>query len=180
LYRTGAKYSIVSDAPKDDAMSARQFSIRPRRSNARSASAKLNRSQLNQVLKAIETERGNLSRAVSLLGCLTIAMEYGEMSHKGPYYPDIVQMAQKMVSKSINALDPINLPSPSRDKVREDFFAPDGVTPPLVLHEVALVPRPMFEMLPRQSTLRIHRRNYSRPLAMKASSRDSASANIPG
>ena len=157
-------------------MPARRLPIKPRRRGSRSTSPKL-KGQLNLVLKAVETERGHLSRAESLLGCLYIAMEYGEMSHKGPYYPDVLQMAQKMLSKSINALDPVNLPSPSRDKVREDFFA-HGTTPVLALHETPLLPRTMFKRLPRQSALRIHRRNYSRSLAMKASSRDSASANI--
>jgi hypothetical protein len=160
-------------------MSARRFSIRPRRSNARSASAKLNRSQLNQVLKAIETERSNLSRAVSLLGCLTIAMEYGEISYKGPYYPDIVQMAQKLVSKSINALDPINLPSPSRDKVREEFFAKDGAVLGVALLEVPLFPRPM-RALPQRRLMRIHRRDYARAATRAASSSDSVCANISG
>src|ERR1700732_4660261 len=53
-------------------MPARQFSTKHRRRNARSASPKCNGTQLNLLLKAIETERDNLSRAESLLGCLRI------------------------------------------------------------------------------------------------------------
>jgi hypothetical protein len=63
------------------------------------------------LLEAIEAERDNLSRAASVLGCLAIAMEHGERGHKGPYYPDVAQIALDMVRKSIGALDPINLPS---------------------------------------------------------------------
>jgi hypothetical protein len=161
-------------------MPARRFSIKHRRNTGRSTFPTLSGVQLNLLLKAIETERDNLSRAESLLGCLAIAMEYGEMTHKGPYYPDVAQIARQMVRKSISALDPINLPNPSRDKVKEEFSARDCA--PLVtgLHEVPLLPRPTFAAFPRQRSLRLHHRNYSRSLARNASSMDSASANISG
>jgi hypothetical protein len=133
--------------------------------------------QLNLVLKAIEIERDNLSRADSLLRCLKIAMEYGETTHKGPYYPDVAQIAQEMVRKSISALDPINLPKPSRDKVLDDFSAVECAPPETALHEVPLLPRPNPMGIPRRYALRIHRRNYFRSSAMKASSRASASVN---
>ncbi len=161
-------------------MPARQFSTKHRRRNARSASPKCNGTQLNLLLKAIETERDNLSRAESLLGCLRIAMEYGETTHKGPYYPDVAQIAHEMVRKSISALDPINLPKPPRDKVLEEFSARDCAPPEAVSHEVPVLPRPAFTTFPRLCSLRIHRRNYSGSSAMKASSIDSASANISG
>jgi hypothetical protein len=100
----------------------RRFSVERRRRNAGSPPLPtISGAQLKLLLEAIETERDNLSRADSLLGCLEIAMEYGETTHKGPYYPDVAQIARAMVRKSIGALDPINLPSPSRDKVREEF-----------------------------------------------------------
>jgi hypothetical protein len=136
--------------------------------------------QLNLVLKAIETERDNLSRADSLLRCLKIAMEYGETTHKGPYYPDVAQIAQEMVRKSINALDPINLPKPSRDKVLDEFSSAECTPPETVLYEVPLLPRPNPMGIPRRYVLRIHRRNYVRSSAMKASSRASASVNNSG
>jgi hypothetical protein len=155
----------------------RRFSIKRRRRNARN-SPTISGAQLKLLLKAIETERDNLSRADSLLGCLEIAMEYGETTYKGPYYPDVAQIAREMVRKSIGALDPINLPSQFRDKVREEFSGkewPVAVT----LHEVSLLPRPVFT-IQRPCSLRIHYRNYSRSSARNASSRVSASANISG
>jgi hypothetical protein len=106
-------------------------------------------------------------------------MEYGETTHKGPYYPDVAQIAREMVRKSISALDPINLPSPSRDKVREEFCGKECV-PPAAIHEVPLLPRPVFPTIPWRCSLRTHYRNYSRSAARNASSRCSASANISG
>jgi hypothetical protein len=134
--------------------------------------------QLSQVLKTVETERANLSRTESLLGCLAIAMEYGEMGHRGPYYPDVALIARQMLKSSINALDPINLPSPPRDKVKEKFFAKE-CAPAATTLEVALSQRSEFFLRHRYS-MRLHRRNYSRTLAREASSRNSASANISG
>ena len=183
LYRIEAQFSIVSAKQnlKVYVMPARRFSDKHRRRNmGRSTLPTLSGKQLDRLLKAIETERGNLSRADSLLGCLTIAMEYGETTHKGPYYPDVAQIAHEMVRKSISALDPINLPNPSRDKVKEEFSARDCAPPVAVLHEVPLLPRPFFTAFPRQRSQRLHRRNYSRALARNASSMDSASANISG
>jgi hypothetical protein len=161
-------------------MPARKFSIKHRRNTGRSTVPALSGVQLNLLLKAIENERGNLSRADSLLGCLIIAMEYGETMHKGPYYPDVAQIAHEMVRKSISALDPIHLPNPSRGKVKEEFSFKDLAPPVAVLHEVPLLPPPTFAAFPRQRSLRLHRRNYSRSLARNASSMDSASANISG
>jgi hypothetical protein len=55
--------------------------------------------------EAIETERGNLSKAESVLGCLAIAMEYEAESGDRPYYPDVAQLARDLVRQSINGLD---------------------------------------------------------------------------
>jgi hypothetical protein len=162
-------------------MSARRFSIKHRRRNTGGSTLPtISGTQLNRLLKAIETERGNLSRADSLLGCLTIAMEYGEMTHKGPYYPDVAQIAHEMVRKSISALDPIHLPSPSRGKVKEEFSAQDCGPAEAGLQEVPLLPRPIFSAFPRQRPQRLHHRNYSRCSSRTACSMDSASANTSG
>jgi hypothetical protein len=162
-------------------MAARRFSIKNRRRNmGRSTLPTLSGKQLNLLFKAIETERDNLSRADSLLGCLKIAMEYGETMHMGPYYPDVAQIAHEMVRKSIGALDPINLPNPSRDKIKEEFSAQDCAPPVAGLREVPLLPRPIFIAFPRQRSQRLHHRNYSCSLARNASSMDSASANTSG
>jgi hypothetical protein len=146
----------------------------------RSTFPTLSGKQLSLLFKAIETERDNLSRADSLLGCLIIAMEYGETMHKGPYYPDVAQIAHEMVRKSISALDPINLPNPSRDKVKEELSAQDCAPLWAGLHEVPLLPRPIFIAFPRQRSQRLHHRNYSRSSSKNASSMDSASANTSG
>jgi hypothetical protein len=159
----------------------RRFPVKHRRRNtARSTLPTISGAQLKLLLTAIETERDNLSRADSLLECLEIAMEYGETAYKGPYYPDVAQIARKMVRKSIGALDPINLPSPTRDKVREEFFGKECVSLAVTLHDVSLLPRPVFA-IPRPRSLRTHHRNYSRSSSLRnALSRDSASANISG
>ena len=133
--------------------------------------------QLDLVLKAIETERDNLSRAESLLGCLKIAREYGERSHKGPYYPDVAEIARLMVRTSISALDPIHFPKPFGNKVKEEFSSKHCMA--ASLHEVPLLPRPIF-VSARPRPPHLPRRNYSRFSARVSSSMDSASANISG
>jgi hypothetical protein len=160
---------------------ARRFSIKRRSRNiGRSTFSAISGAQLKLLLETIETQRDNLSRADSLLGCLEIAMEYGEITHKGPYYPDVAQIARKMVRKSIGALDPINLPSLSRGKVREVFSGKECVPQALTLHEVPLSPRAVFPAIPWRCSLRTHYRNYSRSSARNALSLDSACANISG
>lgn len=162
-------------------MPARRFPIKHRRQNTdRSTFPAFSGVQLNLLLKAIETERDNLSRAESLLGCLTIAMEYDEMTCKGPYYPDVAQIAREMVRKSISALDPINLPNPSRGRVKEEYSAKDCAPLAAGLYEVPLLPRPIFAAFPRQGSQRLHPRNYSRSSARNDSNMASASANISG
>jgi hypothetical protein len=162
-------------------MPVRRFPIKHRRRNpGGSTLPSLSATQLNRLLKAIETERDNLSRADSLLECLKIAMEYAETIYKGPYYPDVAQIAHEMLRKSISALDPINLPNPSRDKVKEEFSAKARAPLVAVVHQVPLLPRPIFAAFPRQRSQRLHRRSYSRSSARDDSSIDSAFANISG
>jgi hypothetical protein len=161
-------------------MPARRFSIKRRRNMGRSTFPTISGKQLNLLFKAIEAERGNLSRADSLLGCLIIAMEYGETMQKGPYYPDVAQIAHEMVRKSISALDPVNLPSPSRGKVKEEFSGHGCGPVEARLQEVPLLPRPIFIALPRQRSHRLHHRNYSSSASSRACSMDSACANTAG
>jgi hypothetical protein len=69
---------------------------------------------------AIEAERGNLSTAESVLGCLAIAMEYETDSVNGPYYPDVAELARELVRKSINGLDSLVLQQRVlRNKIKE-------------------------------------------------------------
>ena len=182
LYSSEAQFSLFERKdPRAHMKPDRRFSIKHHgRNPAGSAVPAISGPQLNRLLSAIETERDNLSRADSLLECLEIAMEYGEMTHKGPYYPDVAQIAREIVRKSIRALDPINLPSPSRDKVREDFSGTDCAPPAAMFHDVPRLPRPVFPAIPWRCSLRTHFRNYSRPAARNASRRDSACANISG
>jgi hypothetical protein len=70
--------------------------------------------------EAIETERGNLSKAESVLGCLVISMEYDTDSINKPYYPDVAQLAREMVRRSINGLDSLTLQQKLlRNKIKE-------------------------------------------------------------
>jgi hypothetical protein len=71
--------------------------------------------------EAIEIERGNLSKAESLLGCLAISMEYQTDPVTGPYYPDVAEIARDLVRRSINGLDSLTLKQYLlRDKIKEE------------------------------------------------------------
>lgn len=70
---------------------------------------------------AIEAERDNLSKAESLLGCLSAAMQQESHSAGGPFYPDVADMARDLVRQSINRLDSLALQQTLlRNKVREN------------------------------------------------------------
>jgi hypothetical protein len=75
--------------------------------------------------EAIELERGNLSKAEAVLGCLAIAMEYETDSVNGPYYPDVAQLARELVKQSINGLDSLVLQQRlMRNKIKENLGLP--------------------------------------------------------
>ena len=154
-------------------MKARQVSIKHHRhESTKFHSRKSCCGDLNLVLAAVESERDNLSRAESILGCLKIAMEYGSETEKPPYFPDVAQIAGEMVRKSIQALDPINLPAP-QSKVREGFLIECVAS--FTLSEVPLFPLAILKTFPRKRSRRLHRRNYLiRSFASDASSRASA------
>ena len=70
--------------------------------------------------EAIETERGNLSKAESVLGCLVISMEYEPDTVNKPYYPDVAQLARELIRQSINGLDSLTLQQRLlRNKIKE-------------------------------------------------------------
>ena len=149
--------------------------------------------QLKLLLETVEQERANLSRAESLLECLRIAMEYESQTTTGPYYPDVAQIAHELVRKSVNALDPIYLPSLARDKVREEFRpgqftqlcmqfeAMSGVQ---ITGAASLRSAPLPAVFAAKVRMRLHRRNYSRESAARsassASSHCSAAVKISG
>jgi hypothetical protein len=109
--------------------------------------------------EAIETERGNLSKAESLLGCLAIAMEYETDTVKGPYYPDVAQLARELVKQSINGLDSLVLQRRLlRNKIKDgtclpgvegsypDLNAADFICTSICIHRPAAC-RPVDELL---------------------------------
>jgi hypothetical protein len=122
--------------------------------------------QLNLLLETIEEERDYLWRAEALLGCLQIAMEHGDDMRQDPHYPHVAQIAREMVKKTINALDPIRLPKPARDGIKEEFCALDCLHIAAPLSEVPLLPRASLVRFARERGLRIHRRDYSRQQKM--------------
>ena len=70
--------------------------------------------------EAIESERDNLSRAESVLGCLAMSMEYDADSPNKPYYPDVAQLARELIRQSINGLDSLALQQRLlRNKIKE-------------------------------------------------------------
>ncbi len=70
--------------------------------------------------EAIEEERGNLSKAESLLGCLAISMEHETDPAAAPYYPDVAGLARDLLKRSIDRLDSLNLQKRLlRNKVRD-------------------------------------------------------------
>ena len=72
--------------------------------------------------EAIETQRGNLAKAESVLGCLVHSLEYQADSIDRPYYPDVVELARELVKQSINGLDSLVLQKHLlRNKVKECF-----------------------------------------------------------
>src|ERR1700679_3619802 len=135
-------------------MPVRRLPLKPYRRGARSTWEESASNRLNCTLKAVEAERGNLSRAQTLLECLSVAMEYGEMNHRGPYYPDVVRMASKILRKSIDALDSVHLRNPTRDKVREEFSAERAFVV-MARAEMPLLPGRLFTP-PRPCSLRVH------------------------
>jgi len=129
---------------------------------------------------AIENERDNLSKADSILGCLVIAMEYQSDSVHAPYYPDVAQIARELVKKSINGLDPLHLQRRLLgNKVKEEGDL-ELVRREHVMAAVAAVAAVSVRLSYKARVLRLHRRNYGRPLLKNAASAVSASANIRG
>lgn len=60
------------------------------------------------LIEAIEAERSRLMKVESILNCALVAMDCEEEAN-GPYYPDILQLAQELVNQSIDQLDSLKL-----------------------------------------------------------------------
>lgn len=90
--------------------------------------------------QAIDAERGRLSKAESLLGCLAISMEHADDCPLGPHYPDVAEVACDLLRQSIDGLDSLRLERLlDRSRVKEGSELPMtalGWSPaPAVLHE---------------------------------------------
>ena len=59
--------------------------------------------------EAIENERGTLAKAASVLRCLAISLESDMPCENGPYYPDVAEIAYKLVAQALDGLDSLNL-----------------------------------------------------------------------
>lgn len=60
--------------------------------------------------EAIENERERLSQAQAILGCLHMVLEDpDEDGDDAPYYPYLIDMAQKLVREAVNRLDSVYL-----------------------------------------------------------------------
>ncbi len=59
----------------------------------------------------IERERDNIGNALSVLQCLSLAIEAreGEDSFKGPFFPAAVQAVVEMLARTVDAFDPSNV-----------------------------------------------------------------------
>jgi hypothetical protein len=76
--------------------------------------------------EAIENERGTLAQAASILRCLAISLESDMPSPSGPYYPDVAEIAYKLVAQALDGLDSLNL----RNCVMRDRNSGKDVSPP--------------------------------------------------
>lgn len=60
----------------------------------------------------IDQERGRLMKAHSILSCAVIGMEgSAEGARGGPYWPDIIELANEMIDESIRKLE-VREPAP--------------------------------------------------------------------
>ena len=60
--------------------------------------------------EALESERGNLAKVEALLGCLALAIDYGDTDLSvAPDYGEVVKMACELIRGSVNRLDCLNL-----------------------------------------------------------------------
>lgn len=61
------------------------------------------------LLEVIEAERTRLMQAESLLQCLLVALEDEEVETRGPYYPQVIELARELLTRSIDHLDSLRL-----------------------------------------------------------------------
>jgi hypothetical protein len=83
----------------------------------------------NDLDEAIEDARATLGKAVSIIRCLTISLDAETKLYDGPYYPDISEIALKLVRKAFNDLDSVNLRDILRGRTRGRRTAPKSRRP---------------------------------------------------
>lgn len=59
--------------------------------------------------EVIEAQRGNVGNALSVLQCLSLAMDAVEVPFDGPFFPAAVQAVVEMLARTVDALDPSNV-----------------------------------------------------------------------
>jgi hypothetical protein len=57
----------------------------------------------------IEAQRDNIGNALSLLQCLSLAMDAVGVPIEGPFFPAAVQAVVEMLARTVDALDPSNV-----------------------------------------------------------------------
>ncbi len=129
--------------------------------------------------EAIEVERANLSRAASLLACMSLSLELEVDRTTGPYYPDLTEMAHDMVRRSINGLDSLALQQAmSRNSVKEDFGPQPGA--PLPLQACAHGFSSSRSLAHSPARLRAHSRPWAAPNPVSGPSQQEKSVAVNG
>ena len=59
--------------------------------------------------EVIEAQRDNIGNALSVLQCLSLAMDAVEVPFDGPFFPAAVQAVVEMLARTVDALDPSNV-----------------------------------------------------------------------
>jgi hypothetical protein len=59
--------------------------------------------------EVIEAQRDNIGNALSVLQCLSLAMDAVGVPLDGPFFPAAVQAVVEMLARTVDALDPSNV-----------------------------------------------------------------------
>ena len=89
--------------------------------------------------EAIENERGELTRAESVLGCLAFALLYSDwVTENPPDYASVAEIARRIVSDSVHRLDSVYV----NPLIKRIWKAKDQVNKPKQPKERAVASRP--------------------------------------
>ncbi len=59
--------------------------------------------------EVIDAQRDNIGNALSVLQCLSLALNAVEVPFDGPFFPAAVQAVVEMLARTVDALDPSNI-----------------------------------------------------------------------